>query len=387
MISVGGWTWSKQFSDAALTATSRQTFVSSCVNLYLKTYGDVFDGIDVDWEYPVAGGDAGMVNRPADRANYTLLMQEFRSQLNALEQVDGQNRHYELSIAAPAGVDKIVNLEVKGLTEPLDFINLMSYDFHGPWDNTTGFNAPMEEPAGAPGDARYDVVDSVKALIDAGAPASKVTLGVPFFGHGWAGVGTAANGLFQTATGPSKGTWDAGMLDYRDLAANYVGAAGWTRYWNDTAKSPYLWNASTKTFISYDDPESIRTKASWANSQGLGGVMFWDLSGDTPSHDLVNAVNAGLGATPTPTPTPTPIPTRTPTRMPTRMPIPTRPRRRPPIRPAAPICWPVSPRRCRAYTPSIRTAPLESRPLTSSATWTPMAVAGRCGGGFWPIAA
>ncbi|MBM3665576.1 MAG: hypothetical protein FJW92_07275, partial [Actinobacteria bacterium] len=301
MISVGGWTWSKGFSDVSLTDASRREFVSSCVNLYLRTdsnddgvrdgYGDVFDGIDIDWEYPVSGGDSGMVNRPEDKRNYTLLMKEFRRQLNALEQSDGVNRRYELSIAAPAGVDKIANLEVAALVEPLDFVNVMTYDFHGAWDSTTGHNAPLVSPPGSPGDARYDQTDAIAAFLDGGAPASKVTLGLPFYGRGWTGVGTADNGRFQPATGASTGTWEAGMHDYEDLAANYVGKPGWTRLWDDVAKSPYLWNATSRTFISYDDPQSLRIKAAWARERGLGGVMIWELSSDTSGQALLNAVN------------------------------------------------------------------------------------------------
>jgi chitinase len=297
MISVGGWTWSSGFSDVALSETSRQKFVESCIDLFLKSYGNVFDGIDIDWEYPVEGGASGMVHRPEDKGNYVLLMEEFRRQMNVLEEVDGQDRRYELSIAAAAGVDKIANLDVSALVAPLDFVNLMTYDFHGAWDPQTNFHAALEKPAGAPGDARFDSVDAVAAFLEAGAPAQKISLGVPFYGRGWTGVVPNNNGLFQSATGPSQGTWEAGIYDYRDLVTNYIGNTGWVRYWNETAKSPYLWNASAGTFITYDDVQSIRAKASWAKAQGLGGVMFWDLSGDTSSGELLAAVNEGMAGT------------------------------------------------------------------------------------------
>ncbi|MEU2629668.1 glycoside hydrolase family 18 protein, partial [Kitasatospora sp. NPDC007106] len=146
VISLGGWTWSKYFSDAAATDAARKKFVSSCVDLYLK--GDlpqlgsaeggagagagVFDGIDIDWEYPGGGGDAGNVVRPEDGRNYTLLMQEFRRQLDAL----GRQRHahYLLTAAVPAGEEKADRLEVRKVAKSVDWLNLMTYDLHGPWE-------------------------------------------------------------------------------------------------------------------------------------------------------------------------------------------------------------------------------------------------------------
>ena len=138
LISVGGWSWSGRFSDAALTATSRASFAASCVAM-MKQYG--FDGIDIDWEYPVSGGLPANTTRPEDEGNFTLMMRELRDQLDALEAADG--RDYLLTIAAPAGPGIYANLEIAQLGEILDWINVMTYDFNGGWAAVTNFNAPL----------------------------------------------------------------------------------------------------------------------------------------------------------------------------------------------------------------------------------------------------
>ena len=286
LISVGGWTWSANFSAAAATATSRSTFVKSCAD-FMETYG--FDGIDIDWEYPVSGGlQAGTA---ADKANYTLLMQAFRAELDRREIED--RRDYLLTIAAPAGPSTLVNLEKSKLAATLDWINLMSYDFNGSWDKATGHNAPLYRSASDKGPASFDVDASVRAYLSAGVPASKLVLGVPFYGRGWSGVtpGTSGTGLYSSGTGPSTGTWEPGMLDYDDIVANYLPKM--TRYWDTTSKVPYLWDATKRVFISYDDPQSMRAKARYVNTKGLGGVMFWELSGDDNS-SLLTALNGEL---------------------------------------------------------------------------------------------
>ena len=137
LISVGGWTWSSGFSALAMTAASRAKFATSCVK-FMKEYG--FDGIDIDWEYPVGGGlDSGA---PEDRQNFTLLLEELRATLDAQGAADG-DAHYLLSIAAPAGPAIIANLEVDKIHPALDYINVTTYDFHGTWETSTNFNAPL----------------------------------------------------------------------------------------------------------------------------------------------------------------------------------------------------------------------------------------------------
>jgi GH18 family chitinase len=288
LISIGGWTWSENFSDAALTDDSRKVFVQSCVDLFLKQYKGVFDGIDIDWEYPVSGGEEPDSGRPEDKQNFTLLLAEFRSQLDELGKADG--KQYLLTIAAPGGGDNNSNYEWAELSQSLDWINVMAYDLHGLWETKTNFNAPLYSSSGDPGSASQTVDASIRNYLNAGIPAEKIVLGVPFYGHGWQGVPETNNGLFQANTGGAPGKYESGSFYYTELKADYFET--YTRYWNDESQVPWLYNPSTKIFISYEDPESIAAKAGYAKDNGLGGVMIWELSqGDD---DMLDAIQTGF---------------------------------------------------------------------------------------------
>ncbi len=294
MISIGGWTWSGKFSDVALTAQSRQKFAASVMD-FVKQYG--FDGVDIDWEYPTGGGLGTNVARPEDKQNYTLMLQELRSQLTALTTVT--SRPYALSIAAPAGPGNYQNIELAKVGQTLDWINLMTYDFHGGWDSATGHNAPLyPNPADPSPDAsartQWNTSAAVTGYLSAGGPASKIIVGVPFYGRGWQNVGPTNNGLFQPGQGASIGTWEPGMFDFKDLDQNYVSKNGYVRYWDNASQVPYLYNPAQRTFITYDDPQSIGLKSDYINSQNLGGAMLWELSADTSNNSLISALSAPL---------------------------------------------------------------------------------------------
>lgn len=281
LISVGGWTWSGGFSDAVLTAASRQAFATSIVD-FVVLYD--FDGADIDWEYPVGGGLTTNTTRPQDRQNYTLFLAELRQQLTARSLTTG--RSYLLSIAAPCNPAILANLEVAQLHPLLDWLNLMSYDFHGPWgDPFTGHNAPLYpdplDPTSEPMRSSFNASAGVAAYLALGVPPAKLHVGVPFYGRGFAGVAGGDHGMYGTYTSPSwPGTWENGVYDYSDLAANYVGSNGYVRYWNDTVRAPWLHKAANGFCISYDDARSMRDKAFLAQAAGLGGAMFWEFSGD-----------------------------------------------------------------------------------------------------------
>lgn len=285
LISVGGWTWSGRFSDVAATPAARQSFAASCVE-FMTRYG--FDGIDLDWEYPVSGGLDSNTTRPEDRANYTLLLRELRSQLDARGAAD--EAHYLLTIAAPAGPATMPNLEMAAIGDTVDWINLMTYDFHGGWDTRTGFNAPLYPASSDPDDHRLNADSAVQSYLDAGVPPTKLVLGVPFYGRGWSGVGATNDGLYQGATGLPTGTWEAGVFDYQDLVQNYLPSYG--RHFDAETRVPWLYDPSTRIMISYDDPESLAIKAGYVADHGLGGVMFWELSGDDDADSLIHALAA-----------------------------------------------------------------------------------------------
>jgi chitinase len=286
LIAIGGWTWSGEFSNVALTEASREKFVASCVNRFLIRYGDAFDGIDLDWEFPVVGGIAGSAARPEDKHNYTLLVEEFRRQMDALEEETG--REYLLTLAAPAKPATYAHYELDALSQYLDWFNVMTYDYHGSWDDTTNFSAPLNESSGDPSEGRLSVDTTVQGYLEAGVPPEKIMLGVPFYGRGWAGVPDVDHGLYQPTTHLPRGTWEKGIFDYKDLAKNYVAQNDYTRHWHEEAQAPWLYNPSEGIFITFDDPESVALKADYVISHGLGGIMFWELSGDDGS--LLDAI-------------------------------------------------------------------------------------------------
>ncbi|MHA7628272.1 glycosyl hydrolase family 18 protein [Corallococcus sp. M7] len=303
LISIGGWSWSKYFSQVAATAASRTAFVKSCVDLYVKGQFPgvtpangvgVFDGIDVDWEYPTGGGLPDNISSPADKVNYTLLMQEFRTQLAAVTAQTGQS--YLLTIASGASPDLLSNKqETVKLAGILDWINVMSYDYHGAFESTVNFHSALDRVTGDPGANDGFYTDgSIARMLQLGVPASKIVVGVPFYGRGWGNVPNVNNGLFQSGV-PTKGTWDdgqsglTGVFDYKDLKANYERAgSGYTKFFHPESKQAYVYSPTTKVWVAYDDVQSMNAKSDYILSKGLGGAMFWELSGDDGS--LVNAL-------------------------------------------------------------------------------------------------
>ncbi len=288
IISVGGWTWSNRFSDMAADEKTRKVFAESTV-AFLRAYG--FDGVDLDWEYPGVETIPGGSYRPEDKQNFTLLLQDVRNALNKAGAEDG--KQYLLTIASGASQRYADHTELKKISQILDWINIMTYDFHGGWEATSNHNAALyKDPNDPAANTNFYVDGAINVYTNEGVPVDKLVLGVPFYGRGWKSCGKENNGQYQPCKPgsdgklASKGTWDdystgdTGVYDYGDLAANYVNKNGFVRYWNDTAKVPYLYNATTGTFISYDDNESMKYKTDYIKTKGLSGAMFWELSGD-----------------------------------------------------------------------------------------------------------
>jgi len=301
VISLGGWSWSKYFSDAAATDASRKKFVASCIDLYLRgnlpqlgsaeggqgAGAGVFDGIDIDWEYPGGGGDAGNVVRPEDGRNYTLLMQEFRRQLDALSGRRGP--HHLLTAAVPAGEAKADRLEVGKVAKQVDWLNLMTYDLHGSWEaqGPTDHHANLYSDSAdvAADNNGYSADRVVRHYLDRGLPAEKAVLGVPFYGYGWTGVAAGdKHGLYQAATGLARG----GNLPYNQIK-DLPGTVYYDRVHGAT------WKYDGTDFWSFDTPELLARKAAYSRWQGLGGVMIWALDNDDSQGSLVAALDKGLG--------------------------------------------------------------------------------------------
>ncbi|WP_103995334.1 glycosyl hydrolase family 18 protein [Paenibacillus sp. UNC499MF] len=264
LVSVGGWTWSGRFSDAALTEASRIKFADSAVR-FIRENG--FDGVDLDWEYPVTGGLETNVRRPEDRTNFTLLLQTIREKLEDAGRADG--RHYLLTIASGANPNYVRDTELDKVSESIDFVNIMTYDLHGSWEETSNNNAALYyDPADPdPNAHRFYVEAAVNGHLNAGVPAKKLVLGIPFYGRSWGGCEAENNGLYQACKGGD-------VVDWTEKPE------GFQRYWNDRAKVPYLYNKQTGQFVSYEDEESIGYRAEFIKEKGLGGAMFWELNGD-----------------------------------------------------------------------------------------------------------
>ncbi|MEU7869979.1 glycosyl hydrolase family 18 protein [Dactylosporangium sp. NPDC049140] len=277
VLSVGGW-GAGGFSDAALTARSRAAFADECLALAAG-----FDGVDLDWEFPVAGGPAEVTHRPEDRRNCTLLARELRDRL-------GPDRL--LTAALPAGrlqsagpYDPADSYELAELAGRLDFVNLMTYDFGTGFSSVATFNAPLTEVPGDPLDPQLrrwnNVTGAVEYYERLGVPRDKLVLGVPFYGRGFR---AAPPGLFQ----PQTGAVYAG--DYRDIARDLLSDPAWERHRDPVARSPWLYHPGTQTFVSYEDAESIAQRATFAARHGLRGAFTWHLAGDDDEHTLLKAM-------------------------------------------------------------------------------------------------
>jgi len=284
LISVGGWARSTYFSDAALTEESRKIFAESAVD-FMKRHN--LDGVDLDWEYPGSPG-AGNVFRAVDKQNFTLMLAELRRQLDEQSRIDGrENDPYLLTIATGAGRGFLENTEMHKAHQYLDFINLMTYDYHTGGSPVAGHHTNLY-PSQSIHYTRGSADESVQWNIDAGIPAEKLILGAAFYGRYWTDVRPVDNGLYQFAPGS-----DRGSLGFDELRDNYINKNGFIRFWDDEAKAPWLWNPETRKFISYDDEESLRHKTYYIQARGLGGAMFWEYSSNH-GEELLNALYGGL---------------------------------------------------------------------------------------------
>ncbi|HWG98322.1 MAG TPA: glycoside hydrolase family 18 protein [Pilimelia sp.] len=305
LISLGGWTLSDHFSDAVLTPESRRKFVESCVDLFIKgnlpSLGEgesggpgsgagVFDGIDLDWEWPGWPGEPGNTVRPEDKQNFTAVLQEFRKQLDAYGR--SQRKKYELTAFLPANPKAIdAGLEVKKIFRYLDFATLQGYDFHGSWETMTNQQSALRVPARSPDEVDFSGELTVKAYVDRGAPRKQLVLGIPYYGQGWTGVTGGGDGLYKQATGPAPATWQAGFEDYKvlkDLAKN-----GSFKVYRDL-RNGHAWLFDGTTFWTYDDPVVVLQKTQFIRKERLGGAMVWSLDGDDANATLTKTIALGL---------------------------------------------------------------------------------------------
>ncbi|KAK6518815.1 Endochitinase 1 [Arthrobotrys conoides] len=255
LISIGGWTYSPKFHPVVIDPAKRAKFVESSVQL-LEDYG--LDGLDVDYEYP---------SDDAQARGYVELLRELRQALDAHAAKKHANYRFLLTIAAPCGPQNYQKLHVKAMDDQLDFWNLMAYDFSGSWDPVANHQANIY---GSP----VSGAEAVYWYINQGVARNKIILGIPLYGRSFMntqGPGTAFSGVGQ-------GSWEQGVYDFRALPL-----PGSNVSYDSQALASWSYNPDTKEMISFDNEEVAKQKGAWINQEGLGGSMFWELSGDKGS--------------------------------------------------------------------------------------------------------
>jgi chitinase len=275
LISIGGWSWSENFSDAVLTESSRKKFAESSVEIVRRYH---LDGVDIDWEYPGQKGEDN-VFRDEDKKNYTFMFEALRAELDGLGQKTGQK--YLLSSAVAGAQSFLDHTEMGPAAKPQDFINIMSYDYYtgGP---IAGHHSNLFSPD------TYEETQSAQRDIDnfvkAGVPIEKIVLGVPFYGRSWIMKTDENHGINMPRDSVVRG---GGFSFIRDTMLTNP---AFVRYWDEKAKSPYLFNHSNNQLVVYDDEESIKIKCDYVLEHNLAGIMFWQYMSD-PKEYLLDVIN------------------------------------------------------------------------------------------------
>ncbi len=281
LISIGGWTACGYFSEMALTQESRASFIQSCLDT-LDAY-PFLSGLDIDWEYPGvarAGGDGDEGNPVLgdDKTNYTLFLKELRE---ALDEHFGPGSQI-LTVCAGASLSTLRHQNYASLHPYVDRINLMTYDMAGSWNSFTSHHTALL------GSGSADT--AVNHLRSHGVPDRKIAIGSPLYSHGW-----KLNQLNQNIVGSAAVSLSNGDLTWRELlpleqAAVPEGTPGWHTGYDHQAEAAYLWNDDPSssdylTFYTYDSTVSLQAKLAYINSQNLGGLIVWQVHGDSADAD------------------------------------------------------------------------------------------------------
>jgi chitinase len=337
LISIGGWnppTYNTLFDQAASTAAQRQAFVGSCINIFLQgniasgvSTGTLFDGIDLDWEFPNAN----------DTANYTALLTEFRNEMNTLTGTTGRTYQLVADLAAgPSAVGAAADsgndggydtINISAVAAELNWMNIDGYNYDGDWTNATNDASALFDESANPlfGTPANDIDATVQYYMAHGAPAAKYTMGFPLYGAGWAGGLTSANGgMYQNATGVTDGSgatttngtspvYNASGVGLCPTGENQGGPTagcdylltdglatygtvvnllshGFTPTYDATRCAARMFNATTSTAFSYDNATSVQCKVNFIKSMGFGGGYVWALKDDDPNGDLTKAI-------------------------------------------------------------------------------------------------
>ncbi len=277
-ISIGGW-GTGGFSEAARTPAGRKAFADSAAQMLVARHAD---GLDIDWEYP-GHHESGIASSPDDRRNFTLLLQAVRASLDAAGAAN--HRHYTLSIAVADG-PFVSGIDIAAVNRYVDWFNLMTYDFCNSMTPDTCHHTGLHASKLAPADART-TDRAVAQFLAAGVPPHKLVIGAAFYGREFDGVDPVHDGLYQPYGKFIR------AIPWPELKTGFIDSHGFVRHWDPQADAPWLWNAQTRSFITYDDPGSLAAKTAFVKAHHLGGIMFWELSLD-PTDELLDAIWRGL---------------------------------------------------------------------------------------------
>jgi chitinase len=315
LMSIGGASAANTaaFVTAASTAAGRQALAASCIDMFVSgniapgiTAPGLFDGFNIDWEFPTA----------TDTKNFTALLAEFHTQLQALAATTG--KHYVMSFDGPAGAQNYVNIDLKKAAAQVDFITIDGYNYAGSWQTQTNDASPLFDSKQDPLFGQdLDIDATVDAYLAAGVPAYKYTMGLPLYGAGWTGVPNKNHGLYQNSTGPSPVLWANGTGLCPDLSGNTAGcdtlltpglatystlsnltANGYTSYYDPKRVAVSLYDPTAGTFYTFDDPSVALLKMLYIEVKvpgGLGGAYVWALKDDDANGTMVKTMAAGLG--------------------------------------------------------------------------------------------
>ena len=281
---LGGWTLSGDFSVALGNQSGRDKFTNDVISI-LKDY-EFFSVVDFDWEYPGGGGLESNSVSPEDGNNLATTLNLLRTKLDNLEKSTG--RDFDISIATAGSESKLKNLNIPGIDPYIDLYNVMTYDFHGGWENVTGHQAAM---TGDPDN--LDVVTAMKFYKDLGVDMNKVILGAPTYTRAWGLVDAGTEyGYNQSGDKDAAiGSWEPGTYDYKSILQD-VKNNDYQLIWDDSQKAAYIYDEKSKIWSSFETPATIAGKSEFIEDSGLGGMMFWALSSDSKGNDsLIKAAN------------------------------------------------------------------------------------------------
>lgn len=277
IVSIGGWTYSKNFSDIAANTTLSNKCAQNIADFVFRHQ---LDGIDIDWEYPCMKG-AGNSFQPNDKQNFTSFIRNIRHALTAVEVSQKRDKPYILSIATATSSNYLNSIESLKLIEYVDFMHIMTYDYRSGSNWETGHHSNLWVSLSDWSNGNC-IDQTIKKYLNEGIPADKLIMGVPFYGRRWKGVTKSNNGLYQPAQTSGQ------SIAYRTILKECTPQKGYVNFWDDSAQAPYLWNKHEGVFISYENQQSLRYKIDYMKQHDLNGVMFWEYNCDN-NNELFNA--------------------------------------------------------------------------------------------------